>query len=157
MEAQCSVCVLGGKQRTRDIDSWSAGWNIVGYSRCYSICLAHHDEGQLQHDDRRRRARGNDTYLEQYGTDCGWRHQHYGSRRSDYLRSKLDASKESAHEWDLLLSACKAKGIPIFPSCIYRAIENTAKQMNGLSTLQQGWGMIQFQFEKAWEYLLARN
>ncbi len=55
----------------------------------------------------------------------------------------------------LLLSACKAEGISISPSRVYRAIENTAKQLDGLSTLQQGWGMIQV--DKAWEYLVARK
>lgn len=55
----------------------------------------------------------------------------------------------------LLLSACKAEGIPISPSRVYRAIEATAKPMDELSTLQQGWGMIQV--DKAWEYLVARK
>ena len=55
----------------------------------------------------------------------------------------------------LLLSACKANDMPISPSRIYRALENTAKQMDGLSTLQQGWGMIQV--DKAWEYLVSRK
>jgi tripeptidyl-peptidase-2 len=49
----------------------------------------------------------------------------------------------------LLISACKAEGIPASPARIYRAIENTAKFVDGLSTLQQGWGMIQV--DKAWE------
>lgn len=43
----------------------------------------------------------------------------------------------------LLVSACKAEGIPISPSRIQRAIENTTKEMKNLSPLQQGWGMIQ--------------
>jgi tripeptidyl-peptidase-2 len=51
----------------------------------------------------------------------------------------------------LLLSACKAEGIPISPSRIQRAIENTAKSMPNLSTLQQGWGMVQV--TQAFEHL----
>jgi tripeptidyl-peptidase-2 len=51
----------------------------------------------------------------------------------------------------LLLSACKAEGIPISPTRIQRAIENTCKVMPNLSCLQQGWGMIQV--DKALEYL----
>ena len=53
----------------------------------------------------------------------------------------------------LLLSACKAKGITVTPSRMRKALENTAQKMDNLSTLQQGWGMIQV--EKAWEYLQA--
>ena len=53
----------------------------------------------------------------------------------------------------LLISACKAEGIPVSPARIRRAIENTAKPMPGLSTLQQGYGMIQV--EAAFEYLKA--
>jgi tripeptidyl-peptidase II len=51
----------------------------------------------------------------------------------------------------LLLSACKAEGIPISPSRIQRALENTAKAMPGLSRYQQGWGMVQV--EEAYKYL----
>jgi tripeptidyl-peptidase-2 len=51
----------------------------------------------------------------------------------------------------LLLSACKAEGIPISPPRIQRAIENTCKVMPNLTCLQQGWGMIQV--DKALEYL----
>jgi tripeptidyl-peptidase II len=51
----------------------------------------------------------------------------------------------------LLLSACKAEGIPISPSRIHRALENSAKPMPGLSRYQQGWGMIQV--EEAYKYL----
>jgi tripeptidyl-peptidase-2 len=53
----------------------------------------------------------------------------------------------------LLLSACKAEGIPISPSRIQRAIQNTTQVMPNLSCLQQGWGMIQV--DKAFEYLKA--
>jgi tripeptidyl-peptidase-2 len=53
----------------------------------------------------------------------------------------------------LLMSACKAEGIPISPPRIQRAIENTTKLMPSLSSLQQGWGMVQV--EKAYEYLKA--
>jgi tripeptidyl-peptidase-2 len=53
----------------------------------------------------------------------------------------------------LLLSACKAEGIPISPPRIQRAIENSAKTMNGLSRLQQGWGMVQV--EDAYKHLQA--
>jgi tripeptidyl-peptidase-2 len=51
----------------------------------------------------------------------------------------------------LLLSACKAEGIPISPTRIQRAIENTTKTMDNLSCLQQGWGMIQV--DRALEHL----
>lgn len=51
----------------------------------------------------------------------------------------------------LLLSACKAEAIAISPSRIQRAIENTAKSMPNLSTLQQGWGMVQV--TRAFEHL----
>jgi tripeptidyl-peptidase-2 len=53
----------------------------------------------------------------------------------------------------LLLSACKAEGIPISSSRIQRALENTAKPMANISCLQQGWGMIQV--DKAFEHLKA--
>ena len=51
----------------------------------------------------------------------------------------------------LLLSACKQEGIPISPTRIQRALENTAKTMPNLNCLQQGWGMIQI--DQAYEYL----
>lgn len=53
----------------------------------------------------------------------------------------------------LLLSACKAEGIPISPPRIQRAIENSAKFMPGLSSLQQGWGIVQV--DKAFDHLVA--
>lgn len=53
----------------------------------------------------------------------------------------------------LLLSACKAEGIPISPPRIQRAVENSAKVMPNLSCLQQGWGMLQV--DKAFEHLVA--
>lgn len=43
----------------------------------------------------------------------------------------------------LLVSACKAEGIPLSPARMQRAIENTAKSMPNLTNLQQGWGMVQ--------------
>jgi len=52
----------------------------------------------------------------------------------------------------LLLSACKAEGIKATPARIKRALQNTAKEMDGLSVLQQGSGMVQV--DKAWQYLL---
>lgn len=51
----------------------------------------------------------------------------------------------------LLVSACKAEGIPISPPRIQRALENSAKSMPNLSCLQQGWGMVQV--DKAFEHL----
>jgi tripeptidyl-peptidase-2 len=51
----------------------------------------------------------------------------------------------------LLLSACKAENIPISPSRIRRALENSAQRMPNLSCLQQGWGIVQV--DKAFEYL----
>jgi len=51
----------------------------------------------------------------------------------------------------LLISACKAAGIAVSPARLRRAIENTAKPMPGMISVQQGAGMIQV--DKAWEYL----
>jgi len=51
----------------------------------------------------------------------------------------------------LLVSACKAEGIPISPMRIKRAIENTARELPGLAQYQQGWGMIQV--NDAFQYL----
>jgi len=51
----------------------------------------------------------------------------------------------------LLLSACKAEGIPISAPRIRRALENSAKTMPNLSCLQQGRGMVQV--DKAFEHL----
>ena len=76
-------------------------------------------------------------------------------QKSQLMNGTSMSSPHAAGCVALLLSACKAEGIPISPSRIYRAIENTAKQLDGLSTLQQGWGMIQV--EKAWDYLVARK
>jgi tripeptidyl-peptidase II len=53
----------------------------------------------------------------------------------------------------LLISACKAEGIPISPPGVKRALENTAKTIPNLSFPQQGWGVIQV--DKAFEYLKA--
>lgn len=53
----------------------------------------------------------------------------------------------------LLLSACKAEGIPISPPRIQRALENSSSPVPGLSTLQQGCGMLQV--DKAFEHLVA--
>lgn len=51
----------------------------------------------------------------------------------------------------LLISACKAEGIPISPVKIKRAIENTALEVPNLAPFQQGSGMIQV--DAAFEYL----
>jgi len=51
----------------------------------------------------------------------------------------------------LLISACKAEGIPISPVRLKRAIENTAKELPNLAPYQQGCGMIQV--DAAYEYL----
>ena len=51
----------------------------------------------------------------------------------------------------LLLSAAKAEGIKVTPSRLKQAVMNSATMMDGLSSLQQGWGMIQV--DKAWEYI----
>lgn len=51
----------------------------------------------------------------------------------------------------LLVSGCKAEGIPITSARVRRALENSALSIPGKSTLQQGWGMIQV--DKAFEHL----
>jgi len=55
----------------------------------------------------------------------------------------------------LLLSACKAMGIVVNANRIRRAMENTARKMDGLSALEQGVGMVQV--DKAWEYLMQNQ
>lgn len=63
----------------------------------------------------------------------------------------------------LLVSACKANGIPVNFNRMKKALQNTALQVNhanagngiSLSNLQQGAGMLQV--DKAWEYLLANK
>jgi tripeptidyl-peptidase-2 len=55
----------------------------------------------------------------------------------------------------LLISACKAEGIPVSPARIRRALQNSAKRLPNLSTLQQGWGMIQV--DRAFDYLQANK
>jgi tripeptidyl-peptidase-2 len=52
----------------------------------------------------------------------------------------------------LLISACKALGIPVSPSRIKRALMNSAKPIPHLSPPQQGSGMIQV--DRAFEYLV---
>lgn len=74
-------------------------------------------------------------------------------QKSQLMNGTSMSSPHAAGCVALLLSACKAEGIPISPSRVYRAIEATAKRLDDLSTLQQGWGM--FQVDKAWEYLVA--
>jgi tripeptidyl-peptidase-2 len=51
----------------------------------------------------------------------------------------------------LLLSAAKAEGINLTPARLKRALGNTAQKMPGLSSLQQGFGMVDV--EAAWEYI----
>lgn len=53
----------------------------------------------------------------------------------------------------LLLSACKAEGIPISQARIQRALENSAEMMPNLSSLQQGWGMLQV--DRAFKHLAS--
>uniref|UniRef100_A0A7S1YW11 Tripeptidyl-peptidase II n=1 Tax=Ditylum brightwellii TaxID=49249 RepID=A0A7S1YW11_9STRA len=55
----------------------------------------------------------------------------------------------------LLLSACKAMNIKYHPNRIRKAIENSADTKDGLSTLQQGCGMINV--VKAWEHLVTHQ
>ena len=51
----------------------------------------------------------------------------------------------------LLLSAAKAEGIKLTPARLKRALVNTAKTMPGLSSLQQGFGMLNV--DAAWDYI----
>lgn len=51
----------------------------------------------------------------------------------------------------LLLSACKAEGIPHGPIRVRRAVENTAKHLPNLEKLVQGHGLVQV--ASAWEHL----
>ncbi len=53
----------------------------------------------------------------------------------------------------LLLSACIQSGIPYTSARIKKAIFNTAKMMPGLSSLQQGHGMVQV--DAAWDRIVA--
>jgi len=51
----------------------------------------------------------------------------------------------------LLLSAAKAEGIKLTPPRLKRALTNTAKTMPGLSSLQQGFGMVDV--DATWDYI----
>ena len=51
----------------------------------------------------------------------------------------------------LLLSAAKAEGIDITPTRLKRALMNSAQKLPGLTSLQQGVGMLDV--EAAWEYI----
>mmetsp|Transcript_8805 Transcript_8805/g.11071 ORF Transcript_8805/g.11071 Transcript_8805/m.11071 type:complete len:1292 (+) Transcript_8805:46-3921(+) len=51
----------------------------------------------------------------------------------------------------LLLSAAKAEGTQMTPSRLKRALINCADSFDGLSCLQQGWGMINV--DKTWGYI----
>ena len=55
----------------------------------------------------------------------------------------------------LLISACKAEGIPVSSARIRKALKNSCRQLSHLSMLQQGAGMIQV--DKAFEYLQANK
>ncbi|CAM9827501.1 unnamed protein product [Phaeothamnion confervicola] len=53
----------------------------------------------------------------------------------------------------LLLSACKARGLPRSPHRLRRALENTAVPLPGVEPLVQGHGMVQT--AAAWRHLVA--
>lgn len=76
---------------------------------------------------------------------------HWCLQKSMLMNGTSMSSPNAAGCVALLVSACKAEGIPISSSRIRRALENTARVLPKLSTLQQGFGIIQV--DKAFEYL----
>lgn len=72
-------------------------------------------------------------------------------QRNQLMNGTSMSSPNAAGCVALLLSAAKAEGIKVTPARLKRALMNCADNLNGLSRLQQGWGMINVQ--KTWEYL----
>jgi tripeptidyl-peptidase-2 len=76
-------------------------------------------------------------------------------QRNQLMNGTSMSSPNAAGCIALLLSAAKAEGIKVTPARLKRALMNCAKDTNGLSNLQQGWGMINV--AKTWEYLKANK
>ena len=72
-------------------------------------------------------------------------------QRNQLMNGTSMSSPNAAGCVALLLSAAKAEGIKVTPARLKRALMNCAENLNGLSNLQQGSGMINV--EKTWEYL----
>ncbi len=72
-------------------------------------------------------------------------------QRNQLMNGTSMSSPNAAGCIALILSAAKAEGVKVTPARLKRALMNCAGNLNGLSNLQQGAGMINV--EKTWEYL----